>query len=63
LTAEALPRLAPKIAAYVRDIDRGVCFRYPGEIVTVYPEIISKSSKMRWPVNNFSGLGTKNRTL
>jgi len=32
----------------------------PGERVGYQPEIISKSSKMRWPVNNFSGLGTEN---
>ena len=29
-------------------------------VVLVPPEIISKSPKMRWPVNNFSGLGTEN---
>lgn len=35
LTAGKLPPFAAGVAAYVRDVDRGICFRYPGEIVTV----------------------------
>ncbi len=30
------PCFAEKIAAYVRDVDMGICFRHPGAIVTAY---------------------------
>lgn len=31
-----LPRFAQKLASYVQDVDRGVCFRKPGELGTLY---------------------------
>ena len=36
IVAGRLPRHADLIANYVKEIDQGICFRHPGEVVTVY---------------------------
>ena len=56
LTNGHLPLFAEAIAEYVRDVDRGICFRHPGVVVTVYSiftalcELIRSEAKdKKWP--------------
>lgn len=56
LLSGLFPPFAEKIAAYVRDVDMGICFRRPNTVVTVYSiftalcELIRKEGeKKNWP--------------
>jgi hypothetical protein len=58
LSTGQLPLFSEKISAYVRDVDMGVCFRYPDVVVTVYSmfkalcqEVKKEAQQKGWPAD------------
>lgn len=47
LSEGRFPKFAERIAAYVRDVDRGICFRHPGVVVTAYSLFAGRCEMIR----------------